>query len=256
MVSLKFSPASHRYWMDGKPAQGVTTLIKGGLPAPALTRWAAKSVAEYVADHDAEVETLRALPRESMVAALKQVPWTERDAAGARGTEVHALAEQLVHGKEVDVPEAIAGYVEGYVRWLDTWQPTPILTERSVGNRAHWYAGRFDLIADISGVRWLLDVKTAKGVYGDNALQTDAYRNAEFYVEDNDPDTEHPMPEGIERLGVIHVRTDGTDLVELDSSGDPFRTFLHCAWVAKRTETIKRYVGATLHAAPAIKESA
>lgn len=249
-MTLKFAAASHRYWMDGKPVMGVTSLIKGGLPAPALVYWSAKCVAEYVADNDAAVEALRGMPRDSMVAALKQVPWTERDAAGARGTEVHALAEQLVHGVEVEVPEALDGYVQGYVRWLDTWQPVPILTERSVGNRQHWYAGRFDLIAEIHGVRWMLDVKTAKGVYGDNALQTDAYRHAEFYVDDDDPDTEHPMPEGIERLGVLHVRPDGTDLVELDSSGSPFRDFLHCAWIAKRKDVIKGYVGATLHAEP------
>lgn len=249
-MSLKFAPNTHRYWLDGKPCPGVTSLIKGGLPAPALVYWSAKCVAEYVTDNDAAVEAMRVLPRDAMVAALKQVPWSERDAAAARGTEVHALAEQLVHGVEVEVPEAIAPYVDGYVRWLDTWQPVPILTERSCANREHFYAGRFDLIAEIAGVRWMLDVKTAKGVYGDNALQTDAYRHAEFYVDDDDPNTEHPMPEGIERLGVLHVRPDGTDLVELDSSGSPFRTFLHVAWIAKRADLIKGYVGATLTAQP------
>lgn len=247
-MTLKFNPASHRYFCDSKPIPGVTSLIKGGVPAPALVYWSAKCVAEYVADHDAEVTSMRALPRESMVAALKQVPWTERDAAGARGTEVHALAEQLVHGVEVEVPENLTDYIDGYVRWLDAWQPTPILTECSVANRKHWYAGRFDLIASIHGVRWMLDVKTAKGVYGDNALQTDAYRHAEFYVTDDDPATELPMPEGIERLGVIHCRKDGTDLIELDSSGEPFKDFLHAAFLSKRKIQRDGYVGSVLSA--------
>lgn len=247
-MTLKFSPRAHRYWLDGRPIPGVTTLIKGGLPAPALTYWAARTVAEYVADHDAEVEQLRGMGRASMVAALKETPWTARDTAAVRGTEVHALGERLVHGDEVEVPDHLAGHVDAYVRWLDLWQPTPVLTERSVANRQHWYAGRFDLIADIAGVRWLLDLKTARGVYGDNALQTDAYRNAEFYVDDDDPDTEKPLPEGIERLGVVHIRDDGADLVPLQSDGVPFRIFLHCAYVAKHDKAIKAFVGEAMHA--------
>jgi hypothetical protein len=247
-MSLKFNARSHRYWMDGKPTKGVTTLIKGGVPIPGLMYWSAKCVAEYVADNPAHVAALYEAERWQMVAALKQTPWDQRDQAAVRGTDVHTLAERLVHGAEVDVPEELGGYVQGYVRWLDTWQPVPVLTERSIGNRKHWYAGRFDLIADISGVRWMLDVKTAKAVYGDNALQTDAYRNGEFYVDDDDPDTEHPMPEGIERLGVLHVQDDGTELVELDSSGEPFQDFLHASYLAKRKDQRDGYVGAVLSA--------
>jgi len=247
-VTLKFNAKTHRYWLDGKPIPGVTGLIKGGIPAPALTYWSARTVAEYVADNAEHVEQLRVMGRGPMVAALKEVPWQARDEAAIRGTDVHALAERLVHGDEVDVPEHLADHVEGYVRWLDTWQPTVVLTEQSVANSTHWYAGRFDLIADIAATRWLLDVKTAKGVYGENALQCDAYRNAEFYVSDDDPDTHLPMPEGIERLGVIHVTAAGSQLIPLDSSGAPFRDFLHAAWIARREKDIKGYVGQPLDA--------
>ena len=243
-MSIRFSEKAHRYWLDGKPIPGVTTLIKGGVPAPALTYWAAKTVAEWVADHDAEVEQLRGMGRNAMVAALKETPWAARDEAAVRGTDVHALAEELVHGREVDVPEHLLGYVEGYARWLDLWQPTPVLVEKMVANRKHWYAGRFDLIADISGTRWMLDVKTAKGVYGDNALQVDAYRNADFWQDD--AGDEQPMPDGIERLGVIHVQPSGSQLVPLESDGSAFRDFLHAAWTGRREKQRKAYVGEPL----------
>lgn len=245
-MTLKFSPASHRYWLNGQSIPGVTGLIKGGVPAPALMYWSAKSVAEWVADHEAEVESLRGMGRVKMVAALKETPWEERDAAAVRGTDVHALAEQLVHGKEVEVPEHLAAHVDGYVKWLDLWQPTAILSERSCANVKHWYAGRFDLIADIKGYRWLIDFKTSRAIYGDNALQVDAYRNADFYVDDGLPQTHIPMPEGIERLGILHIREDGTDLLNIDSSGAPFRDFLHAAWIAKGKDRIKGYVGNVL----------
>ncbi len=243
-MTLQFNEKAHRYTLDGRPIPSVTTLIKAGMPTPALTQWAARSVAEWVADNDVKVEQLRGLSRAAMVAELKQVPWTARDRAAVRGTDVHALAERLVKGEEVDVPDHLDGYVESYVRWLDEWDPHPVLVEAFVFSRKHWYAGRLDLVADIRGERWLLDVKTAAGVYPDNALQLAAYRGAEFY-QDSDgspPYLAHDaVPEGT-RLGVIHVRPDGADLVPLDSSQEPWRDWLHCAWLAKREKQRKGYI--------------
>ena len=255
-MSLTFNAKTHRYRLDGKPVTGVTTLISGGIPKPALPYWAAKSVAEWVAEHPGLTDQIAEMGGKGpLVAFLKGVPWQKRDDAGARGTDVHDLGEKLVHGEAVDVPERLAEMVGGYARFLDLWQPVPVLTEKSVANRKHWYAVRFDLIADIDGVRWLLDLKTAKGVYGDNCLQTEAYRSAEFYVTDEDPETEIPIPEGIERLGVIHIREDGSDLVPLDSSGEGFKDFIHCAFLAKRKDQREGYVHAAL-TPPEPKETA
>ena len=241
-MSLKFSPGNHTYLLDKKRVKGVTTLIGNGLPKPGLPYWSAREVAEYVADNPLGVEQLRDMGRDPMVAALKQIPWQKRNEAGTRGTDVHALAEQVVHGIEVEVPGHLAGHVNGYCEWLDAFKVEPVLTERSVANREQWYAGRFDLIADMGGWRWMLDVKTSKAVYGETAMQTDAYRHAEFYVQDDDPDTEHPMPEGIERLGVIHVTDYGTTLYPLDSSGAAFKDFTHIAWTAKARKRIDGYL--------------
>lgn len=241
---IKFSPGNHQYRLDGKPVKGVTTLIGQGLPKPALPRWAANTVAEYVADNPDAIDQLRKMGRYPMVNALKGVPWEQRDQAAAKGTEVHRFGEQVIHGTEVEVPQHLAGHVEGYVRFLDTWKVEPILVERMVANREHWYAGTFDLIADIAGTVWLLDLKTSKGIYGETALQCAAYRNAEFWQDDEG--LEQPLPE-VERVGALHVREDGTDLLPLDSSDTPFRVFLHVAWVAKQTEAIKEMVGTAMH---------
>lgn len=247
-MTLKFSPGNHSYWLDKKRVPGVTTLLGKGLPKPALPYWSAKCVAEYVADNPDGVETLREMGREPMVAALKGIPWQKRDEAAVRGTDVHAIAERVVHGEQVDVPDHLLAHVQGYVDWLDAFKVDPVLTERSVGHRALWYAGRFDLIADMGGWRWMLDVKTSKSVYGETAMQTDAYRNAEFYVEADAPDVHLPMPEGIERLGVVHITAAGTQLYPLDSTGAPFKDFLHAAWIARRAKDIKAYIGQPLDA--------
>jgi len=247
---LKFSAGNHRYWLDKKPVSGVTTLIKNGLPSPALMYWSAKMVAEWVAQHPGMTDEMAARGGPGpLVAFLKEVPWQKRDDAGARGTEVHRLGEQLVHGHAVACADHVLPYVEGYARWLDTWQARPILVERMVGNREHWYAGTFDLIAEIDGVTWLLDLKTASGVYGENALQTDAYRHAEFWQDDEG--LEQPMPV-CERLGVLHVQPDETRLVPLVSDGSAFRDFLKVAEVAKCAKAIKGYVGQPIERETAI----
>lgn len=241
-MSLTFSAKTHQYRLDGLHVPSVTGLIKGGIPSPALMYWSAKQVAEYVADNPSDVEQLRAMGRGPMVAALKAVPWAARDAAALKGTEIHALAEAVASGAEVDVPAEYVPHVTGYVDFLDRFDVRPVLAECSIGNRTHWYAGRFDLIADIGPDRWLLDAKTGSGIYPEAAVQADAYRNAEFYVTDDDPATEHPIPEGITRLGAVHITDTGTTLIPLRSDGEPFRDFLHAAYITKRDKQRKDYV--------------
>lgn len=239
-MSLKFSPGNHTYRMDGKPVQGVTTLIKGGLPAPALTYWSARTVAEFVADNPQQVEDLRSMGRGPMVAALKETPWQQRDEAGRRGTEVHALAEQLVAGVEVEVPDELAGHVDSAVRFLDEWKVTPILTECSVGHRSHWWAGRLDLIGSLpDGQTVLYDWKTTRsGIFAETAFQLAAYSHAEFYVLDDDTDTEYPLPH-IDACRAVWIRGDGYDVIPVDAGDETYKKFRHLAHVAKFAKTAK-----------------
>ena len=237
-MTLKFAEASHRYWLDGKPIPGVTTLLGKGLPKPALPRWAAKSAAEYVADN---LEVLNQLPdRESIIATVKQSPWTQRDRAAVRGTDVHAIAEELIHGREVEVPAHLQDHVDGYVRFLDEWQPEAILTEHPVAHRHWWYAGKFDAIVRMpDGEVLLLDWKTSKGVYGETALQTAAYANAEFYrAEDG---TEQPLPK-VDGLGVVHITEHGTELYRVADAEAAWKDWLHVLWTAKAEDRIKNQI--------------
>lgn len=226
----------HSYRLDGRACPGVTTLIGKGVPKPALPRWAAKTVAEFVADSPEQVEALRAMGRGPTVDALKAVPWQSRDVAAARGTDVHAIADKLIHGEEVEVPQHLASYVAGYVDWLDTYAVEALWTERPCANRKWLYAGTFDAIVRMRGQLWLLDWKTSAGVYGETALQLSAYRNSEFLL--GLDGEEVPMPE-VDRLGVVHVRPDGSDLYEVRDPEAAWKDFLHAAWTAKAEDRIK-----------------
>lgn len=237
-----FYPKSHRYRLDGAWVPGVTTLIGKGLPKPALPYWAARTVAEWVADNPDLTEELKRMGgRGPAIAYLKELPWQKRDEAAIRGTDVHALAEWLVHGDEVEVPEHLAAHVQGYVDWLDKFNPQVVLTERPCASRQWQYAGTFDLIARIDGVTWMLDAKTSSGVYGSMALQLAAYANAEFYLDDDD--TEQPLP-AIDRYGVLHVTEHGTTLHYLPASANEaaWRDFLHVQFVGRRAKQIDTYL--------------
>jgi len=240
---------THSYELDGVKVQGVTTLLSKGLPKPALPPWAARTVAEYVADNaDAVRGMLDTMGRESIVGALKGVPWDKRDEAAARGTDVHDLAERIIHGEEVEVPEHLAGYVQGYVDWLDAWDITVHATEMVVGRRPNdgipGYAGTFDADGTfgrghLAGKRGLLDWKTSKGVYGENALQLAAYQHADFYLDDDG--AEQPMPT-YDFLGVVHITPTGTDLYVVEDPAASWRIFRHVAYVATQTDAIKSQI--------------
>src|SRR5690606_5099473 len=164
-------------------------------------------------------------------------------------TDVHALAEQVIHGAEVDVPEHLVGHVEGYARWLDAFQVEAIHTESAVANRASWYAGTFDAIIRLGAGPWagrtiLADWKTSKGIYGETALQAAAYARAEFMAPD--PDIETPLPH-IEATGVLHITEDGSQFYPLahdeQQIDDAFKVFRHIAFVAGKTDWIKGLIG-------------
>jgi len=242
----------HWYTLDGRKVDGVTTLLKDGIPKPALVGWAAKSVAEFVVDNRAAVADMwDQLGRDAMVGELKGTPYAQRDAAAARGTEIHKYAEKLAAGQEVEVPAEIAPYVEAAARWFDEWQPKTLLVERPVASRKWWYAGTFDNVCETpDGVRWMVDWKSGRsGIWGEAALQAAAYTHAEFYLDEDG--TEQPMADlRITRGLGVHLKADGTYAAhELDVSTDAFQHFNRAAWMARNNKDLKaRLVSAALPA--------
>jgi hypothetical protein len=208
MSELLFDEEKHRYTLDGKRLTSVTTILGGGIPKPFLVPWAAKKAAE-------EAWELRHLTdRDRFVQLAKAGPDAERDKAAVRGTTIHALAEEILHGRPLDVPEELYPYVDGYVRFLDRFQVSPLLTEKTVFLSEFNSGGRFDAVGYIPTVcdgPVLWDVKTSNGVYPETKLQTAAYSLADYYVEPNQPTVPLKLPE-IQATFVAHVTPEGTFL--------------------------------------------
>lgn len=254
---------NHSYVFGNVKVPGVTT-VKGILDKPALVGWAANTTAEFVADHIVESDghlladelwtDLRELSKLgqyplpakfSRTKLAKELAWVRnkvRDEAANRGTEVHALAERISAGEEVEVPEPLVGFVDAYIAFLADYEPVDVLSELAVGYRRFGgYAGTLDIICTLEGAdlvdaegrplgegpkRCLVDIKTSgSGIYGDTALQLAGYRFAEVYL---DPETseERPMP-ALDWCGVLWVRADGYDLYPFDVDETLHRDFLY-----------------------------
>ena len=236
--------SGHSYRLDGKPVKGVTTLIKGGLPAPNIAYWAPRMAAQCVWQEWDFICELQRRGERALVDYVKEAPWRDRDAAAKRGTEVHSYAEQLAAGESVIVPEELEGHVLAYRDFLTDWEPEVVALEQWCFSRRHHYGGTFDMIAwlptsdDGELELWLLDIKTTRsGVFGETVLQLSGYQNAEFYLDERDG-SEHEMPV-VHRTGVIWVRADGYDLIPVHTDETTYRTFLHCAAVTKATAKVR-----------------
>ena len=185
------------------------------------------------------------LPRAALGEILSNVRYRDLDEASNRGTEVHKLADRLARGEEVEIPPELAGHVRSYVRFLDEWQPYNALVETVIVNRRWRYMGRTDLIATVDNLPdWLaerigsttgtglFDVKTSRsGIFAEVALQLEAYRRGETYLEGRE---EYPMPP-IDFVAAIHVRSDGYDVFAFDIESErrptTFDVFLYAKQV-------------------------
>ncbi|MGZ6587131.1 MAG: hypothetical protein ACXVHX_22810, partial [Solirubrobacteraceae bacterium] len=207
-ATVAFDEDAHRYYLVTKdnvvPLESVTQTL-GVCPKPGLPWWGMKVGVAGVWElyqrglfNHGQLETI--LPPPDQLVALLQEHSLDvnnvRDSAGARGDEVHDIAEALASGVIPDLesvdPER-RGYAEALVAaWLDL-APEPIQAEAVVCSVVHGIAGKFDLRARIpegrtavtdaeTGYResvpagvWILDYKTSKGVYEQHVLQGEAY---------------------------------------------------------------------------------
>lgn len=216
MTRLTFTPGNHAYWLAdpaGRKSRitSVTSLL-GLLDKPALKRWAANTAADYAIDHWDDLANMAPSQRRDAIAGA---PWQSRDKSAATGTAIHSMAEDLVAGRPVEVPDDLAGHVNGLARWIDASGFQPHATECMVWSDEDpdlglcAYAGTFDAL----GVHprhgtLLVDWKTSRGVWPEMAVQVAAYAAAEWLVDDG-TDVAMPRPD---TLAVAHIRPDGTDL--------------------------------------------
>lgn len=238
----------------GLKIPGVTTVAGNGLPKPALLNWAGDATAEYAVDN---WDALSKLPLSERLKKIKGGRYEKRDAAANRGTQVHKLAERLIAGERVTIPDALTGYVEACVAFLNDFDLRAVHVEAVVYSETRRHVGTLDIIGDVllpdmpeydyiprrddGYSRGLLDWKTSRsGIFGDVALQLAPYRHSEFLIL---PDGDViDMPE-VDFCAGIHLRPDGYTCVPLNCDDDTYRDFLYVAQVARIVDGLRDLVG-------------
>ena len=199
----------------------VTTLLSG-IPKPALVGWGIRETATFAVEHKDE---WAGLPKADAIKLLKGSPYSKRDAAGDRGSAIHAALEAVVDDTPLpdgltEDEDACAAAAMGFLGELGG---TFLATELIVFNFTVGYAGTLDLwhLAD-DGTTSIIDYKSSKAVYPDHGVQQAAYANAEWVLlgaQDIDAKEEGwkgqliPWkPEYAQRLGIVHVLPTGATL--------------------------------------------
>jgi hypothetical protein len=238
----------HRvYEWQGRAFPSVTAILSGGIPKPALPRWAAKQAARYAV---ANADRLAGLPADVAIGEIKRAPWAARDSRADLGSAVHALVEARITDRPApelppEVEQQTAGYLAAFERFCDHWRPAWSTCEATVFSTWHGYAGTLDSIAVLDGnVVTLLDVKTGSQVYPEAGLQLAAYARGDFI---GTPDgRELPLPE-VEAAAVLHLRPRWYALCPVRIDAQVFAAFLAALRVFEwSTEQAQGVIGAPL----------
>jgi hypothetical protein len=238
----------------GERVPGVTTLTGDGLPKPALLNWAGEATAEYAVDN---WDDLAKLPLTERLKRIKGGRYEKRDAAANKGTRIHKMAERLIAGEKVTVPDDLLGYVESCARFLDEFDFRAEHVEAVVYSETRRHCGTLDIIGSVvlpdlpeyeyiavgpdGRSRGLFDWKTGRsGIFGDVALQLAPYRFSEYLITDDGLTID--MPE-VDFCAGIHVRADGYEVRPLVCTKDTYRDFLYIKETARIVGNLRDLVG-------------
>jgi len=210
--------------LTGERQPGVTSILNM-MAKPGLRYWFAKVTAQEAVDSFSTIMDLVGKQRhDDAVDFLKRAPGRHSGRAADRGTIVHGLIERLNRGETVTpVHPDFEPYVRNYQDFLDRWQPEFLEVESTIWNSTVGFAGTCDAIARIQNEIVLVDLKTGANVYGETALQLNAYRNGEFVLEANGD--RRPLPE-IETAAVVHLREDRCEVRPIRLGGDIYEVFV------------------------------
>ena len=161
--------------------------------------------------------------------------------AGDEGTQVHNAIEDILRGNEVRWIDS-NGHVNynthvwrmilSFYEFWTTYKPNLILSEEFMFSDEHKYSGTLDLLVELNGQKWIIDIKTSTAIHTSHFLQMSAYVKA----------YEERFSQKIDRTGILWLKSskrsadktgkriqgNGWELKEGDKSIDEyFKMFLH-----------------------------
>ena len=203
-------------WLDDIKKLVSVTEIGKAYAKPALQYWVGQQAAKIALDD----------PTLSDKEVMLKVGEISGKAA-SRGRTVHSLTEAAdTDNTKINIhkiwPE-IRGYLRAFNKFKEDMKPKVLYNEQLVFNLSEGYAGTLDRIYKIGDKVVLADIKTSSNFYPDMALQTSAYKHAEYMYNKVTKESK-PMPK-IDQMLIILLAEDGT--YALKEMPDAFGTFIH-----------------------------
>lgn len=161
MTGYTFDTENHIHLLDGKPLNGVTTVL-----------------GDIISKGDGIIHWAWKLGTEGK-------DWkNNRDDAGTKGTDIHSLVEDYVKDciTENDglatqrITNDGVDPIKHFVEWAREQNVKFLVSEKNVYSRELWVGGICDLVLEIGGERYVGDVKTSKRIYWSQFLQMGAYQ--------------------------------------------------------------------------------
>lgn len=112
----------------------------------------------------------------SVISSYNAIPKRILDAAADRGKRLHALVEDYVKGAGVwGVDDDLVTYWRDAETWLQ--DKKIIESERRYYDTAMMLTGQVDLIVEMGGGKWVVDIKTTREPHASWLLQGSAYKH-------------------------------------------------------------------------------
>lgn len=157
---------------------------------------------------------------------LAGAPGRYKDERAERGGIVHEAAER---GDDLaDVPNVALSAYEQYRQWVEDYKPNIIVRERRVFDTELGYGGTFDLIAEVAGKVYLIDLKTSRYTYHETRLQLAAYLYAEYCVVGDSIDLPATYARNrVEACAILHLSDEGYEFIEVEVGDAEWDNFKH-----------------------------
>lgn len=170
------------YELDGIEYPSVTTVLGILDKSGALTYWAAGCAVDYImANLDRLVNPSGPHEAEGIFKNAKSAFTQKSETAKDTGTQVHDAIERYIRTGKSPGGEICDQAQNGFLAFLEWEGKNHIVWEQSevtLYSKAYGFAGTADAVAVINGHRYLIDFKTAKGIYDEYRMQLAAYRLA------------------------------------------------------------------------------
>jgi len=113
-----------------------------------------------------------------------------------KGTNVHKAVEEMLEGKELKWIDSFGNVIYTEDEWRmilrfadfwNTWKPKLVKSEYHIFSNQYQFAGTIDLVIELNGELWILDLKTSNQLHFTYDLQLASYYTAWNELHPEDP---------------------------------------------------------------------